>query len=69
MSRYTHEQTEPALTWEVRHNLSTRAPIVDTWVVIEGQKQKILPKAVRATDLNVCYIDWSTPRAGVAGVV
>lgn len=67
-SRHEHDQPTPSLVWEVQHNLFTRAPVVDTWVVINGQLQKILPKAVKIIDQNKCNIEWSVPRAGKAGV-
>ena len=69
MSRYEHVQDTPSDLWIVRHNLYTRAPIVDTFVIIDGQVQKILPKAVKPVSLTECHIEWSSPRIGKAGVV
>jgi hypothetical protein len=66
--RYEHQQLEPASTWIVRHNLFTRAPVVDAYVEIDGVVQKILPKAVKPVSLTECHIEWSVPRAGRAGV-
>lgn len=42
---------------------------MDTWVEIEGEVQKILPKAVKIIDQNECHVEWSTPRIGKAGVI
>lgn len=67
--RYEHTQSEPARIWEIKHNLSTRAPIVETFVEIDGQTQKILPMSVTAISPNECHIAWSVPRTGKAGVV
>lgn len=67
-NRHEHDQPTPAQVWEVHHNLFTRSPVVDAWVEIEGQMQKIQPMAVKVIDQNQCNIEWSTPRAGKAGV-
>lgn len=67
-NRHEHDQPTPSQVWEVHHNLFTRAPVVDAWVEIEGQMQKIQPMAVKVIDQNQCNIEWSVPRAGKAGV-
>lgn len=67
--RYQHEQPTPSDVWVIQHNLSTRAPIVDAHVDYDGVQQKMLPKEVRAIDLNTCHLIWSVSRTGRAGVV
>ena len=67
--RYQHTQDTPATLWEVRHNLFTRAPIVDAIVIVDGQMQKMMPKAVKIISNTECHIEWSVPRAGQAGVI
>lgn len=67
--RYEHVQAEPSSLWTVRHNLYTRAPVVDAFIEIDGKIQKMLPKAVVVVSDVVLQIEWSVPRSGKAGVV
>lgn len=67
--RYEHQQPTPANPWVIRHNLFTRAPIVDCWVSLNGVEEKILPKAVKVISPSECHVEWSVPRAGRAGVI
>ncbi|MNQ37447.1 hypothetical protein D3C85_509880 [compost metagenome] len=68
-TRYQHTQVEPSSVWVVRHNLYTRAPIVDAFIEIAGVIQKIQPKAVKVISDMEIHIEWSVPRTGKAGVV
>jgi hypothetical protein len=68
MDVFVHEQTTPASTWTIEHNLYTRAPIVDTYIMFEGTMQKILPKRVKSLDLNTLEIEWTVPRTGTARI-
>lgn len=65
---YTHDQETAASTWNITHNLNTMAPIVDIWVMFEGAKQKMLPLAVKAIDMQNCQVQFTVPRAGTAAV-
>lgn len=67
--RYQHNQVEPSSLWTVRHNLYTRAPVVDAFIEIDGKIQKMLPKAVVVISDAELHIEWSVPRSGKAGVV
>lgn len=67
--RYQHIQETPSDLWVVQHNLFTRAPIVDAYVDLDNQLQKMLPKEVVVIDQTQCHIVWSVPRTGRAGVI
>lgn len=67
--RYEHVQAEPSNLWIVRHNLYTRAPVVDAFIEVDGKIQKMLPKTVIAVSDVELHIEWSVPRSGKAGVV
>jgi hypothetical protein len=67
--RYQHTQVEPSSLWIVRHNLYTRAPVVDAFIEVDGKINKMLPKAVIVASDMELHIEWSVPRSGTAGVV
>lgn len=67
--RYEHVQTEPSSLWIVRHNLYTRAPVVDAFIEIDDKIQKILPKTVVVVSDMELHLEWSVPRSGKAGVI
>lgn len=69
LSGYTHEQSTPSTTWTVAHNFGTVAPVVDCYVVVNGQSLKILPNNVRAVNANVVEITWTTARTGFARIM
>lgn len=65
---YTHTQSEPALTWEIVHNMGGY-PIVDAYTVNEGETLKIMPESVTYIDDNTCELTFITARTGFATVV
>lgn len=67
--RFEHVQSTPADKWLVKHNLSTRTPIVDCYVRFEDFYIKVQPLKVRMIDLNILEITWARPRTGRVGVI
>lgn len=65
---YKHEQTVPSTTWTIVHG-GGGYPIVDAYVVENGETLKIIPSAVTFVDNNTCTLTFSTPRSGFATVV
>lgn len=66
--KHEHEQSTPAATWTIAHGLKDY-PIVDVYVMYEGDLQKIIPSAITYVDLDTCTVDFTTPYAGYATVV
>lgn len=65
---YQHNQSTPSALWEITHNLGVY-PIVDVYVNIDGNMEKILPKDIIRINDNVVNIEFSSPFAGVARIV
>lgn len=68
MDRYEHVQTEPSSLWVVEHPLYTRAPVLDVFVDINGELQKMMPNEVKVINLTTIHIKWTLPRTGKVGV-
>jgi hypothetical protein len=64
---YEHTQAVASATWSVNHNLMMY-PIVDVFVDIGGNLNKIIPAGVTYIDNNNCDITFSTPYSGYATV-
>lgn len=67
-STFVYEQVSPSDTWTVVHNLNVKAPIVDTWLEIDGQIVKVMPERVEFVDLSTCRIHFTSPQIGRAVV-
>lgn len=65
---YSHEQSTPADTWIVNHNLSD-FPVVDVFVDVAGSLTKIIPKSITYQDPNTCVVTFSQSFSGVATVL
>ena len=65
---YLHEQTVASNSWVVVHNLGDY-PIVDAYVMFEGDLTKVIPKGVTYQDKNTCLVTFTDPVTGVATVV
>jgi hypothetical protein len=65
------QQTTPATTWTITHNIGTTAPIVDVWVDPDnnGVYEKIVPLQVTAISNAVVQVTFSQPFAGKASVM
>ena len=64
---FQFEQSTPSDTWVLVHNLKDY-PIVDVYVMHEGELQKMLPNEVVYTDLDTCTILFTQPYSGYATV-
>lgn len=62
---YHHTQTVSSNTWVIAHSLDIY-PIIDVFVDINGEQQKIIPMSVEYTDANTCTVNFSTPQTGFA---
>lgn len=65
---YEHVQDTPATEWVIVHNLGMY-PIVDAYVLHEGEYRKIMPMGVTYDNENQCTIEFSVARDGYAMVV
>ncbi len=64
----TFEFTTPAVNWTIEHNLAA-FPIVDVFLMLDGELHKVIPKGVTYVNANNCVVEFSTPRAGTAVLV
>jgi hypothetical protein len=62
---FQYTQEAPSTMWVVQHNLNI-APVVETYVYVDGTLRKILPAEVEITDLNTVTIHFSEAQTGVA---
>jgi hypothetical protein len=69
VSTFVHEQQVASDTWTIQHNLGTRAPIVDTWIDLDGSVVKVMPESVAFSDVNTCVVYFNSPRTGTAIIV
>lgn len=67
-STFVYEQSTPSDAWTIVHNLGVRAPIVDTWLEIEGEIVKVMPERVEFVNPNTCTVHFNSPRTGTAVV-
>jgi hypothetical protein len=65
---HTHTQSTAATTWNITHNLNLLAPIVDTWIVINGSNVKVLPVSVEVVNVNNITITFSAPQIGTVNI-
>lgn len=65
--RFEFEQTIPAATWTIVHNLGVVNPIVDVWVYSggTGPLTQATPTTIHSTDLTTSTITFATPQIGV----
>lgn len=69
VQRYTHTQNTAASTWTVTHNLNTLQPLIDTFIVVDGAWQTVLPDYILYPDANTVTIHWTTAYAGSARLI
>ena len=65
---FIFEQSDLSDTWTIVHNLSVRAPVVDTWLEIDGQIVKIMPDRVEYVNPSTCRVYFTSPQTGTAVV-
>lgn len=61
----TFEFSTANTVWLISHGLGA-FPIVDVYVTINGEINKIMPAGVQYIDPNTCVISFSVPRSGTA---
>ena len=67
-SSYTHEQSTPATTWTIVHNLGTSAPSYHVYIDRNGSQQQVLPNKAEPTDANTLTLTFTTAVSGTARV-
>lgn len=65
---HNHTQETAATEWVIKHNLGTRAPVIDVFVDHEGTTQKIIPHKVEVVDNTTVKVVFTSPRSGMAAV-
>jgi hypothetical protein len=65
---YNHTQDTPAATWTIIHNLHDY-PIVDAYVTVDGELQKVIPQAVTYVSDTTCTVSFGEVLSGYASVV
>ena len=64
---YEHTQSSPATTWIITHNLN-RVPIVDIYIDIGGQQERILAP-ITFNGTTSLAITFSEPQTGFAALI
>jgi hypothetical protein len=59
-----HVQSTASDTWSITHSLNTLYPTTDVMIYVDGDLQKVLPKAVKCIDANHIVIEFSTQHSG-----
>lgn len=65
---FTHVQDTASATWVISHHLDSY-PIVDVYVTVDGNVQKIYPESIVYVDGKTCNVTFSEATAGFAAVV
>lgn len=72
-STYRHQQTTPATTWTIVHNLGgaggSGIPVVDVIVDYNGQKVKVMSREINIVDKNTITVVFTTAQSGEAIVI
>lgn len=64
----TFEITSASDAWTIEHGLGAY-PIVDVYIDLAGEMNKVIPLSVTYVDVNTCVIGFSVPRTGTAVIV
>jgi hypothetical protein len=67
VSLYQHVQEEEADVWTINHGTGSY-PVVDVYVMIEGDLHKVIPSEVTYISPMVCTISFTEPYIGFAQV-
>lgn len=67
--RIKYEQESPATTWTITHGLDTECPIVDIYVLHEGDYKKFWPLGVSVVDPATVEVTFTSATAGYATVM
>lgn len=67
VSMYQHVQDTPADVWTIKHGVGGY-PVVDVFVTVDGNLNKIIPKAVTYVSPTICTVSFSSPQTGFAQV-
>lgn len=65
---FVFEQTTPSDVWTIVHNLGVKAPIVDTWLDLDGSTVKVMPERVEHVNPLTCKVYFNSPQQGTAVV-
>lgn len=66
---FQFEQTDPAATWTINHNLGTLVPYVECWIDFSGTYSKVIPSNITMVDENTVTVDFTVAQVGRAAVV
>lgn len=62
-STYMHDQTAPAATWTIIHNLGTKPAVV---LELSSNPTELIYTDVSYPDLNTVVVEWPAPETGKA---
>lgn len=65
---YNHVQDTASTTWTIVHGLQDY-PIVDVYITLAGELQKVLPQAVTYVNPTTCVVTFSEAVSGYASVI
>jgi hypothetical protein len=69
LNTFYFEQTTPATTWAINHNLKTITPVVDCYLNVSSVWTKVIPLEVQVVDSNNVNVVFSTAQTGRAKIV
>jgi hypothetical protein len=64
---YQHVQESASDSWAVEHNLGGY-PTVEVFIMVHGELQKVIPRAVTYVDANSCTVSFTAAYTGFAQV-
>lgn len=65
---FSFEQSSAVKDWVIAHGLG-RYPVVDVYVMFEGQMNKIIPSGITYVDLNTLQVNFTKAYSGYATMV
>jgi hypothetical protein len=67
--RVTIDQTTPATTWAINHNIGTLYPVVDVYVLESGTYTRYYSAGISVVDANNVNVTFSQPTSGYVTVM
>ncbi len=67
--RVTIDQTTPATTWAINHNIGTLYPVVDVYILENGTYTRYYSAGISVVDANNVNVNFSQPTSGYVTVM
>ena len=67
--RVTVDQSTPATTWAINHNIGTLYPVVDVYILENGSYTRYYSASISVVDANNVNVIFSQPTSGFVTVM